>query len=1101
MKNYDLFYYGQVRPSLELLLEPRRRWLRSISIFLFCCFNCFISGQVVAQTPQTPGAKGDLVLTGSVKSLVDGSILKNATITIGDRSIQTDNSGEFKISGPFTDNVLRASYVGFHDTTVSISQKPLHILLRPFENSIDEINVISTGYQQISAERSAGSYAHVNNELLERRVSADILSKIEDVVPGLIFNRNNEISPGGFSTSDISIRGQSTLMGNAAPLIVVDNFPFEGDIRDINPQDVESISVLKDATAASIWGTRAGNGVIVITTKKGSYGNSTNVSLTSNVSIAEKPDLFYEPVMSTAEFIDMEKLLFERGYYTVSEYSFSNEPLSPVIELLIASRDGLISPQQVQTQIEEWKHLDVRNDLHRYFYQSPISQQYALNLSGGSMKYRYFLSGGFDKNTNSLVKTGFKRTSLHSNQSLRLFNDRLELGTNLFYSNTVENFPMALFSAQSNIPYYPYARFADQDGNPLAVTNGFRDSFKQDAFSKGFLDWSYYPLNDLSNHFNEGQGTNYKADLSSNFRILPFLSLNLSYQFNAILNNKRNEQTADSYYVRNLVNSFTQVESDGSLTRAIPEGGILGLTHESRRNQNFRTQLNFNKIWNTSHKIDGIAGFEVKDFQTKISDIRRYGYNSELGTFSAVRYLTPFVQSWSMFGSTATIPFQENEQHLVDRYRSYYANFSYSFANRYIVNASGRIDQSNIFGVNTNAKGVPLYALGVAWNVHQEPFFESDLFTRVKVRASYGYNGNVYKNLSSWVTAKGSTSYNNPNNSGLPYAVIVNPPYPDLRWEKVQATNFGVDFEMMNGRISGTVDIFRKLGMDLISPIMMDPTVGVSSFTTNNAETKTTGLDWSIRSQNLVGKLKWHTELIGSLVKEKVTEFDISYPASTYVGSGYPLVGKPLYAMHSFAWGGLDPSTGKPQIYLNGEKTMDYNAVIQETRLQDLIYHGSLRPTWFGSLRNTFEWRNVTMSLNMVFRMGYFFRKNSVNYNNVLNAQGGHGDFSRRWLKPGDERFTDVPVLPESNNDPSSSIYLASEVLSRPADHIRFQDLRIGYTLNRSDITTLPFNSIHVFMYANNLGLLWTANREGIDPDFQKSPLPKSVSFGARLNF
>src|SRR5690606_7749485 len=186
--------------------------------------------------------------------------------------------------------------------------------------------------------------------------------------------------------------GQSTLMGNAAPLIVVDNFPFEGDIRDINPQDVESISVLKDATAASIWGTRAGNGVIVLTTKKGSYGSSTNVSLTSNVSIAEKPDLFYEPVMSTAEFIDMEKLLFERGYYTVTEYSFSNEPLSPVIELLIASRDGLISPQQAQTQIEEWKHLDVRNDLHRYFYQSPFSQQYALNLSGGSMKYRYFLS-------------------------------------------------------------------------------------------------------------------------------------------------------------------------------------------------------------------------------------------------------------------------------------------------------------------------------------------------------------------------------------------------------------------------------------------------------------------------------------------------------------------------------------------------------------------------------------------------------------------------------------------------------------------------------------------------------------------------------------
>jgi len=1101
MKNYDLFYYGQARPSLELLLEPRRRWLRSISIFLFCCFNCFISGQVVAQTPQTPGAKGDLVLRGVIRSGLDSTFLYQATITVDGKSTQTNQNGEFVLQAPIGSKSFQVRYMGYRDTLVDVNFNNAEIYLQPLSHIIREIEVVSTGYQRVHPERLVGSAVQVDNELLRRRVSTDVLSQIEDVVPGLIFNRNNPVSGAPTSASSISIRGQSTIMGNADPLIVIDNFPYEGDIRDINPNDVESVSVLKDASAASIWGTRAGNGVIVITTKKGSYAKSPKISFFTNGTLGAKPDLFYQPRMSTSDFIDVERMLFSKGYYAAAEYSLTNEALTPVVELLIAERDGLISSDEATRRINDYKQIDYRNQVVEYFYRPSRNIQSALNITGGSNHLRYFLSGGFDNNQQSLINTGFRRISLNANQTLSLLSSRLEIGSAIYFAQTNEPLSTMGFNEGWNTPYYPYARFVDDEGNALPVTHGFRKGFIEQAENSGLMSWQYIPLEEFEHIDHSKSGRNYRININTDFKLTNYLSASIFYHYSGAEALERQHQSSKTYYTRNLINSFTEIGGGEKLIYNLPPGGILDLTTGALTNQNLRAQLNINKNWSNSHRLEGIAGYEFRNQHSIENKVRRYGYNNDLGTFSPVSYLIPYPQYYSIFGATATIPFADFERELVDRFRSFYSNFTYTLQDKYILNASARLDQSNIFGVNTNAKGVPLYSIGLGWNIHRERFFNDRLFSTLKLRLSYGYNGNVYKDISSMTTARAETYYSYPINSGLPYSEIVNPPYPDLRWEKVGVANVGIDFILKNQRIKGTLDIFQKMGVDLIGPMFMDPTTGVTSFTSNNASTQSFGADLSLTTKNLLGELQWQTDLLLSHFRDRVLSYQFMSQENGFVNVGYPIEGKPLYALHSYAWAGLNPQTGKPIGILNGEPTENYLQIINSSKASDLIYNGSLRPTWFGSIRNSFRWRDFAISANITYRLAYSFRKNSVNYNRVLRAMGGHGDYALRWQRPGDEAHTFVPSLPEMEGDPSTTFYLSSDVLSRPADHIRFQDVRIDYNLNKEKCVALPFNNIGIYLYANNLGVIWAANQEGIDPDFQTQPLPKTISLGINLNF
>lgn len=1052
-------------------------------------------------------AKPLIILSGKVRD-EKGKGLTGASVKVNDSKIAslTDAEGRFRLTQVPADAVLTVSFIGYLSQQIAAdgSGREFNIMLLPDLRQLEEV-IVSTGYQELPAERATGSFVQLDNTLLNRRVSTNIISRIEDLVPGMVFNRNRSTSLNTSSSSAISIRGQSTILGKADPLIVIDNFPYDGSIDNINPNDVESITVLKDAAAASIWGARAGNGVIVITTKKGAFNRAARISFNSNVTTGDKPNLFYQPQMSSDEFIEIEKMQFGRGYYQAAELSTTRAALSPVVELLIAKRDGLMPAAEADARIETFKQYDTRNDLSKYAYRNSLNQQYALDISGGGENQRYYLSAGYDKNLNSHKATGYDRLTLSAKNSYSLFKEKLELTAGIFFTTSTTR-PDFFdynpgFDLITSIPAYPYARLADENGNHLAVNKDLRTGFARSAQQQGLLDWEYRPLEEIALRDNSQKSTDLRVNTRAAYKISPQLSAGLMFLYDNTLSDGRNLQGLQTYFTRDLVNTFTQAAANGTLTYPVPVGDILDLNKSTMVNRNFRGQLNYAKTWDSKHELDAIGGYEIKELHTLSNSNRSYGYDGQHSTMRAVSYLTPYKRYQSLTASTSAIPYVDSESDLTDRYRSYYGHGSYTFDHRYILSASARLDQSNLFGVHTNQKGIPLYSAGLAWNVHSENFYKLSWLPYLKLRLTYGYNGNVYKSISALTTANAGSSYSASPNTGLPYATITNPPNPELRWERVKVLNLGLDFNSKNSRIGGTLEVYRKRGIDLIGNSIYDPTTGISSFKNNNAGTQGTGIDLSLNTRNIDREFSWHTALLLSYIRERVTSYKIKGPGYNYpVTTGLPLVGKPLFSIYSYPYAGLDPLTGDPQGYLNSVVSKNYNAIITAATPENLIYNGTSRPTLFGSVRNTFTWKSISLSAGIVYRTGYSFRKTTVNYYNVLNGSNGHGDFSLRWQKPGDEAYTQVPSMPATAFSRNDGIYLSSDLLALKGDHIRFQDISLSYDLNRSQWRKLPFNNLQLYLYANNLGLLWTANKFNIDPDYQQTgPPPRTIALGIKL--
>jgi TonB-dependent SusC/RagA subfamily outer membrane receptor len=294
-----------------------------------------------------------------------------------------------------------------------------------------EITAVNNGYQTIGRERTTGSFVKIDNELLNRKVSTNILDRLDGVTSGLLFNRNN------INDELLSIRGRSTLLDKdaATPLIVLDNFPYEGDIANINPNIVESITILKDAAAAAIWGARSGNGVIVITTKKGSYQQPIRIDANVNTTFSQKPDLFYSKnFLSATDYIDVEQYLFGKGFYDAQLNSTTSfTALTPVVELLARKRAGTISAADADNQINQLRSNDVRKEFSKYVYQTPVNRQYALTISGGGVNNSFIVSAGHDNNTDLLSRNGYTRSSFNAENRLRLFKG-FELVTTIYYT-------------------------------------------------------------------------------------------------------------------------------------------------------------------------------------------------------------------------------------------------------------------------------------------------------------------------------------------------------------------------------------------------------------------------------------------------------------------------------------------------------------------------------------------------------------------------------------------------------------------------------------------------------------------------------------------
>lgn len=1023
-----------------------------------------------------------------------GEPLEGVTVKIKgtDISTITNKNGEFVLTGVHENTILIFSHVAMETLEIPLTGKDeITVKLKEKISELVSVEILSTGYQEVKKEHATGSYVKIDNELFNRRVSTNLIDRLEGISSGLTFNINNR----QYHQSDISIRGRSTLFGNADPLIVVDNFPYDGDISTINPNDVESVTILKDAAAASIWGVRAGNGVIVITTKKGNLNQELKTIVNSNITLGSKPDLYYLPQLSSNEFIDVEKFLFEQGKYN-STINNGYGAISPVVAILVQKRNGLITEEQADEEINQLRNVDVRKELEKYFYRKSLFQQHSVSISGGGKNQTYYLSAGFDKNLYNDVTNAYNRFTLNSHNTHYLINNKLEIASHVIFTTALSK-----FSQQKYSPAYPYEKLVDNNGQHLPVVSNtqFRMQYVDTAGSGKLLDWKYRPLDE--NHSNSRtENTDYTIKIGVTYHLTRSLKFSGDFQYGKGVSETDVLYDKSSYYTRNLINSYSQIDwSTGNVTRPIPLGAILTRSNSFYKNYNGRFQANYSNKIQSIHNLSVIAGFEVKQYTSELRRHSLYGYNEEHALSATIDYLTRFDLYYS--NSTSSIPDNSSQSGKIDRYISYYLNGSYGYLNRLFLNLSIRKDESNLFGVKPNQKGIPLWSIGGAWIVSNERFYKMDNWlTFLKVKASFGYNGNVDKSVSAYLTA-GYPGFL--NNWQTMFAEIDNPPNPSLRWEKVKNINTGIEFSLMSNRITGEFEYWIKEGIDLIGNSPVAPQSGMTVFRGNSANTRTTGLDISINSKNIDREVRWYTTLLITWMKDVVTSYKVKQGTnSDIVKSNYnnPLEGYPYYSLFSYRWGGLD-TLGNPVGYLSEHTSTDYAKIRNSNDPSELIYSGPTVPTFFGSMRNSISWRSLEFSFNVSYKFGYFFRRTSLSNSELYNGSYRQPDYALRWQQSGDEKTTNVPSLIYPTNFTRDEFYTYSEVLIEKADHIRLQDIRLSYTIKNEKLKHNN-SKLSLYIYANNLGLIWKANSYGIDPDFRSSiPTPKTVALGVKVDF
>ncbi len=1018
----------------------------------------------------------------------------------------SDSSGTFSFVSSDNPASIRFTGVGFTalETAVRYSADSLLILMEDSHQVLDEV-VVSTGYEKIPRERSTGSFTIIDSETLNRTVSTGIIDRLEGVTNGLQFDRRDLDMRTPGNAAALRVRGLSTINSDMTPLIVVDNFPYEGNITQLNPNDVQEVTLLKDAAAASIWGARAANGVIIITTRKGNFRQPTTISINSNITLQEKPDLFYSKAFLDSEhFIQVEKSLFERGYYNSQINSATMAPLSPVIELLRQNRDGVLGDTDLQHQLQQLGRYDFRQQASKYLYRQALSQQYNASVSGGGEKHRYRVSAGYDRIVTEMTGNSYDRTTVTSEITLKPHNFyELNLGVNYSGSGRADNgIAVQSFTPLGKSSIYPYARLADEKGEALAIPQRHRLSYTSGALENGLLDWEYRPLDEISFGQNHSNSSDLRIFSSLRFVLIKDLALELKYQYQNSSDNNSNVMVKDSYYVRDLVNRFTQV--DGS--KIFPDGDILRESRADRKVQNGRFQLSYNPDLTGRNTVSLLTGAELRQNNLKSTGFSLYGYSDDVLTYNN---LLDFTTSYNIRPrGTSRIPqvsFPLSD--IMNRYVSYFGNASYGFDKRYILSGSVRWDASNLFGVRTNQKGVPLWSAGLRWILSNEPFYNVQQFPKLTVRMTYGYNGNVKTTASAFPIIRYTVS----DLTGMPVAYVRNPGDPGLRWEKVGVFNAAVDFSSQNSFFSGSIEFYVKNSRDLLGLPILDPTLGYLPNDTqmqpwyNYASLITSGLDINIQSRNLKKKISWKTFYLFNIVNNKVTHYETIGARSatdyTYNSSTPPIVGKSLDAIYSLPWEGLDPNTGNPLVNQNGQLTQNYSAYLTSLGLDDLQYSGTSFPRFQGSIRNSFKYKSFDLSFNIVTKAGYVFRRTSIEYSRLFDSWVGHQDFLNRWQKPGDEQTTQIPSPPMANVANRDIIYTQSTELIEKGDHVRWQDINVAYTFPLS--YSAGFGSISMFAAIHNLGLLWRANKYGLDPDYPTANfLPgKRYSLGIQLNF
>lgn len=1041
----------------------------------------------------------------------------------------TDNRGEVLLPEvPDGGLPLVVSYVGYDTREVyvhSFTKSPFAIVLRQSANQLNEVTVVDNGYNKTTRERAAGAYATISSEEIAKTPTVSLLDRLEGKLPGVKIDARN---------NNIQVRGVTNFNGSSGPLIVVDGFPLidamdqprlasttgpltaNAVLSRFDPQDIEQITVLKDASATSIWGARAANGVIVIETKKGKRGAAPLLNFTYNLTITQRPDLAKLRLLNSAQYINLEQELVDKGYLPDPAATTGSNALyvvnnSDATEWMYRVKRGTATPAQRDAALAELSTHNSLDQINKYLLQNGVTHQATMSLSGGSDRSSYSFAANYTKDQ-PFYRSNFAETFfLNTNLSSDFFKKRLTLRVGLNYqlARTQYNEAAGNALATNATSLRPYDLLLDDNGNRIQRTVIFRQSVADGLTAQGYLPFGYNALDELNYSSPVGTTNNLRLIGGLNGKILNWLSADVSFAAQRQFGNAVTVSDINGYTARLLVNTGTSV-ANGKLVYGVPYGGTYYQTNQSSYDTDVRGQLNANFIWKNEAQLTALAGVEAREIGSDGSSALRYGYNSDVFT---TQVFNPTVPYMTMYGYTQTLG--DNLGSLAmsrKRFFSYYGNAAYSLRNRYVATGSVRFDDYTLLGVDRDKRAVPFWSGGLRWNAAREDFLSSvSWLTDLAVRATIGTGGNVplAGNNIPILSLSGVDSRTQQS-----IAVINTPANRGLTWEKSRQVNFGIDFSLFKGRLFGNADVYEKRSTNIIYPLPYNATYGWSTLAYNAASLTGRGYEFGITGQVVNRqRFKWNSTFNLSYNTNRVTDSRFASTGSNLVTSAPPVDGLPVGALFVYRWAGLD-NRGQSQIYDRNDGVIKNTTNLTSAFTRDDIkYAGTTVAPYSGGFFNNFSYGPFTVSAQITYYLGNVFLKQSVNSTNYPAFQGQFfgvlgrmEDLDKRWRQPGDEATTNVPGLSNINNN-SITRYQFSDLLVRKGDNVRLQQITLAYTVPGRLLPRAVFKDLSVSANMRNIGILWRANEDGIDPLYyntgkyaQLAPAPSFV-FGVNASF
>ena len=1009
-----------------------------------------------------------------------GQPLPGVTVAVKGTSlgVATDVNGNFQIQMPPATNwIFVFSFIGMQTVEIqSGDRREFEVVLKPAKEELEE--VVVTGYQTIRKERMTGTTATITANQIAGRGLQSIDEILNSTISGL--NMISSGRPG--QDAQIQIRGVNSLTGSTEPMWIVDGMPLQGEIPNIQsgstdlqatifttgignivPDDIKSITVLKDAAATAIYGARAANGVIVVETKSGLSGK-TRFNASVNVGITERPRNNID-MMNTAEKIQFEREIFydQQGYiYTPGR----------VTKLLQQAAYGEISSDEAERRIGELAKINT--DWFKEIYRTAISQQYNFSMSGGNEKTQHYVSLNYLKEVGTEPNNKYDRLGMNiklthnPSEKIRITgglgatmkNDRVT-------ASSVNSLEYAMYAN-------PYERLKNEDG-----TKAYDISYnaKESSIRDG-LDWDTFNiLDDLNRNTNTNRYLDAELSLKVEWEIVKGLMFTTHGVYNANSNHNRITYT-------NFINNWYSYKGE------IPHDMVKGSLREATGYTNaytFRNTLQYTGEYAGKHYISLFAGQEIQE---------RTAYNSfnYSPVFDEEHRIVGFPEMDDIDGSEINYSALGGTGKSVSKMSSFFANASYSYLDKYILTGALRYDGSDIIG-NDN-QFTPLWNVGLRWNLHREEFMKRWMWVdQFAVRGGFGYTGSIDKNALPFVvmTLGQSVIYD-----GQTVPTSFSYPNPNVKWQTKQDMNVGLDLSLFDYRLELGVNYYNNITRDVLDRKALPYSSGRSEVTENVADIYNSGWEIDLGVTLLKNKsFQWYAKaniaINDNKVKNTYYKDTKDLPKATLSNAHQFVENQPVNGWYGYKFAGINPINGAVMTYTgNGEATLDMSVSGATWPIPSVFYLGNLTPPVVGGFSTSANWKQLIFSANFEFKTGHKIK--SFNTFRSLDARNRHTSEANRWREPGD--ITNVPAMSEAFTTYSSYMY---DILLEKGNYLRCSYMTLGYNLKPEWLHKIGFSTARLSFTAKDL--FTVSSYSGIDPALMGSfGYPNSRKYTITLN-